>query len=320
MSDISFRHRAEHAIVLVVARAAGALPHGVAVAIGGLIGRVFYRLDRRRRRLAVTNLEQAFPAWTHAECVAIGRRVFEHFGRLLIELLRFRRLTIEDMRRRVEFQGDERVHQAHRAGKGAIFITGHFGFWELHAIAHGAFLYPIAVVARPLDNPLLHVLLEGVRTATGNSVIYRRGGVRRILKALSSNQGVAVLIDQHIQPSDAIVVEFFGRPAATTAAVAALAARTGAPVIPVFALPIAHGRYRLIYEHPIEPPQDESHDALRAFTQRCTDVLEMYVRRYPELWLWMHRRWRVDEGAPRVAGTAPEDEEEKVLTGAADKE
>ena len=105
---------------------------------------------------------------------------------------------------------------------------------------------------------------------------------------------MAVLIDQHIQSRDAIYVDFFGRPAATTSAVAALALRTGAPVVPVFALPLGGGRYRMIYEHPVEPPRADSPDAVREFTQRCTDVLEMYVRRHPELWLWMHRRWRDD--------------------------
>ena len=221
--------------------------------------------------------------------------VFAHFGRLLIEVLRFHRATPDEIRSRVVFEGAEQIHQAHRRGKGALLITGHFGFWELNAVAHGAFLYPIALVARPLDNPLLHDLLEEFRTVTGNTVIYRKGGLRRILKALSSNQGVAVLIDQHIQPADAVVVEFFGRPAATTVAVAALAARTGAPVIPVFSLPLPDGRFRLIYERPVGPPASDDPEELRAFTQRCTDVLEMYVRRYPELWLWMHRRWRVHE-------------------------
>ena len=92
--------------------------------------------------------------------------------------------------------------------------------------------------------------------------------------------------------SDCFLFLFFERPAATTSAVAALALRTGAPVVPVFALPLGRGRYRMIYEHPIEPPRADSPDAVREFTQRCTDVLEMYVRRHPDLWLWMHRRWR----------------------------
>jgi KDO2-lipid IV(A) lauroyltransferase len=106
-----------------------------------------------------------------------------------------------------------------------------------------------------------------------------------------------VLIDQHIMSRDAIYVDFFERPASTTSAVAALALRTGAPVVPVFALPLGGGRYRMIYEHPVEPPAPDSPNAIQEFTQRCTDVLEMYVRRHPELWLWMHRRWRDDPAA-----------------------
>ena len=150
----------------------------------------------------------------------------------------------------------------------------------------------MSVLARPLDNRLLHDLLERVRGRTGNSVIYRRGALRRVLRALAANHAVAVLIDQHIATADAVYVDFFNRPAATTSALATLAFRTGAPVVPVFALPLPGGRFRMVYEHPVEPPAGDDETSVRQFTQRCTDVLEMYVRRYPELWLWMHRRWR----------------------------
>ncbi len=291
---ISRQHRLEYRVVRAVLAFARASPRGVSLALGAAIGWLFFALDRRRRTLAIENLTAAFPQWDRRCCVSTARQVFVHFGELLMEVCRLDGASRDDIRARVEFEGEERAREAQRAGKGALFITGHFGFWELHAIAHGAFLAPVAVVARPLDNPLLHDLLERLRTSTGNAVIYRKGGLRRMLRALDDNQGLAVLIDQHTQPADALVVEFFGRPAATTRAVAALAQRTGAPVIPVFTLPLPGGRYRLVYEPPIAPPADESPEELRAFTQRCTDVLEMYVRRYPHLWLWMHRRWRDD--------------------------
>ena len=164
----------------------------------------------------------------------------------------------------------------------------------------------MAVIARALDNRDLNELLERIRCRTGNSVIYRQGMIRRVMRMLDSRHAVAVLIDQHIQSRDAVYVDFFDRPAATTSAVAALALRTGAPVVPCFALPMPGGRYRMVYEPPIEPPRPDSPDAIREFTQRCTDVLEMYVRRHPELWLWMHRRWR-DAGAAaeKVPGMFP---------------
>jgi KDO2-lipid IV(A) lauroyltransferase len=151
-------------------------------------------------------------------------------------------------------------------------------------------------MARALDNPRLNELLEQMRTRTGNTVIYRQGTIRRVLRLLHQGEGVGILIDQHIQSRDAIYVDFFSRPAATTAVVAALALRTGARVVPLFALPLGGGRYRMVYEHPVEPPAEGSPDPVREFTQRCTDVLEMYVRRNPELWLWMHRRWRDNSG------------------------
>jgi KDO2-lipid IV(A) lauroyltransferase len=127
-----------------------------------------------------------------------------------------------------------------------------------------------------------------------------------VLRELAANHGVAMLIDQHLHTPDAVYVDFFRRPAATTNALAALAKRTGAPVIPAFALPISGGRYRLVYEHPVEPPLEDTPEAIRDFTQRCTDVLEMYVRRHPELWLWMHRRWRERPQASADTATARE--------------
>ena len=152
----------------------------------------------------------------------------------------------------------------------------------------------MAVVARALDNTLLDRMLTDLRASTGDIVIDRKGGLRRIMRALQANQAVAVLIDQHILTAEAVKVDFMGRPAATTSAVAVLAMRTGAAVIPAFSLPLNDGRYRLIYERPLEVGSPDDPDAVRDLTQRCTKVLEKYVRAHPERWLWMHRRWRDD--------------------------
>jgi len=274
--------------------------------MGTMLGLAFYTLDRAHRRIAQRNLATAFPARPLAERQKIAREAFKHFGRLLFALLRFSTLTPEQMLARVDVDGEERTRQAYAQGRGVLFVTGHFGFWELQALVHAARVEPIAVLARALDNPRLNQLLEEIRTRTGNSVIYRRSTIRRVMRTLEAGKGVAVLIDQHIMSRDAIYVDFFSRPAATTSAVAALALRTGAPVVPVFALPSPHGRFRLIYEHPVTPPRADAPDAIREFTQRCTDVLEMYVRRNPELWLWMHRRWRDEQPAgDATAGMFP---------------
>ncbi len=215
---------------------------------------MFYLVDAPHRRVALANLSQCFPARAEAERRAIARRMFQHFGVLLVELLRFSGLSAEAMRRAVEVDGEERVRAAYAKGRGVLFFTGHFGFWELHAIVHALLFEPIGVLARPLDNPGLHELLEALRQRTGNSVIYREGAVRRVLRTLADGHGVALLIDQHMHSPDAIWVRFFQRPAATTSTLAALALRTGAPVVPVFTVPLPNGRFRLIYERPVEPP------------------------------------------------------------------
>jgi KDO2-lipid IV(A) lauroyltransferase len=278
---------------------------------GAALGLAFYTFDGAHRRIAKSNLAEAFPVRSPDERRAIARGAFAHFGRLLFELLKFKTLSPEAMLARVEFDGEARARLAYAHGKGVLFFTGHFGFWELHAIVHALRIEPIGVLARALDNPHLNQLLEDLRQGTGNTVLYRRGTIRRVMRTLQARHGVAVLIDQHIMSRDAIYVDFFERPAATTSAVAALAIRTGAPVVPVFALPLGRGRYRFIYEHQIEPPRSGSPDAVREFTQRCTDVLEMYVRRHPELWLWMHRRWRDDgpaaDGTPGMFPSADRD-------------
>ena len=306
------RHAAEYLLVVLTMRATRLLPWKAVRSMGSALGFLFYVLDGRHRRIALQNVAAAYPRKSAADRRTLVRQVFGHFGRLLFELLKFSGLSAEEVLSRVEIEGGDRIRDARAKGRGALLFTGHFGYWEINAIAHAAAFAPIGVLARPLDNRRLHDLLERMRGSTGNYVIYRRGALRRVLKALSANHGVAMLIDQHIQAPDAVTVNFFDRPAATTLALGVLALRTAAPVVPVFALPLGPGRYRLVYEHPVDPPADDSPEAIRDFTQRCTDVLEMQVRRHPALWLWMHRRWRdtamADAGDPGMFPLAARDE------------
>jgi KDO2-lipid IV(A) lauroyltransferase len=286
------RQALEFALVRAVAGAVRLLPVTVVRRGGAALGRAACAVDRFHRTIALDNLAHAFPSRSDGERRALARAMFAHFGSLLLELMKFETMSPDEMLERVDTEGEERVWNAYERGRGVLFFTGHFGYWEMQAIIQPLQVKPVAVLARPLDNPHLHDMLQRIRTRTGNSVIYRQGAIRKVLRELAANRGIALLIDQHLHTPDAVYVDFFSRPAATTSALAALALRTGAPVIPVFALPLPGGRYRFVYEHPVEPPAADSPDAIREFTQRCTDVLEMYVRRHPELWLWMHRRWR----------------------------
>jgi len=287
------RHRLEYLIVLAVRQALRLMPRSWMLRAATGLGLAFHRLDRRRRETAVRNVRAAFPLRSEPECRDIVRGAFTNLGRHVLELLRFDTMSVEQMMDVVELEGIERVEQVLASGRGAMFYTGHFGFWELQIMVHAVRFRPIVMVARTLDNPLLEAMIERLRTRVGTRVIPRQGAIRGLLRGLQQDESVGMMIDQHMQDRSAIVVDFFNRPAATTSAIAVLALRTDVPVIPVFALPLPGGRYRLIYEAPVDRPDPDDPDAVRILTQRCTDVLEMYVRRYPELWLWMHRRWRV---------------------------
>ena len=222
------KHAVEYAAVASVRAFVRVLPDAIVRAMGSAIGLFFYVADVPHRRVALGNLAQCFPNRTVSERRAIARQTFRHFGQLLLELLRFGSIDSSRRTALVEIEGADRVRSAYARGKGVLFFTGHFGFWELHAIHHGTAFEPIGVIARALDNLRLNALLEEIRGATGNSCIYREGAVRRVLKTLHGGHGVAMLIDQHMHSPDAIWVNFFERPAATTSTLAALALRTGA--------------------------------------------------------------------------------------------
>lgn len=297
------RHRLEYLFARAVIAVVRVMPDGMVQAFGTAVGRAFFVLDRHHRRIADANLAFAFPSRSAAERRAIVRGAFEHFGRVLFDLLKFSTRSRADMLAHLEFEGSERVRLAYAQGKGVFILGSHFGSWEVNGLAHALHFAPMGLLVRPLDNGPVNGLLEEIRQRTGNTVISRKGTLRRVLRMLQDGAGVGVLIDQHVHGRDAVHVDFFNRPAATTRLIALLALRTGAPIVPTFALPLGRGRYRIVYEHPIEPPAGDAEDAIRVFTQRCTDSLEMWVRRYPELWLWMHRRWR-DDGE-QITGTIP---------------
>ena len=290
--SVSLRHRVEYVVILAIRRLARTLPRRLSLAAGGALGALFHRLHGSRRELAVANLRAAFPERTEAECRAILRATFAQLGRHIVDFLCFDAMSLEQMLPLVDIEGHHHVRRATAGGRGVMYFAGHFGSWELQIMVHALRFEPIVMVARTLDNPLLERLMERIRTRVGTRVLPRQGALRELLRELRRGGSVGMMIDQHIQDRSAVNVEFFGRPAATTSAIASLALHTGAAIIPVFALPLPGNRYRLIYEAPVVPPEPDDPDAVRIYTQRCTDLLEWHVRRNPHLWLWMHRRWR----------------------------
>lgn len=262
-----------------------------ATARGRMLGRAAYVLDRRHRGVALANLRRAFPERDAAWHAGIARGAFEQAGRTVLETLWSARLAAGDLEA-VFRPGDlERVRAALAAGRGAILPTAHFGNWELVGVVLGLLGMPLVSIARPLDDAALEEQITALRTRTGAAVVAKQDAVRGALRALRAGSPVAVLMDQNTQRHEAVFVPFFGRPAATAPLVAHLHLRTGAPVLPAFAVPEGPG-YRLAVEEPVTVATADRVAAVTEVTAAVTRTIERQVRAHPEAWLWMHDRWR----------------------------
>ena len=287
----------EYLPIAVLARMLGLIPRRWALGVGRLAGRIAWIVDSRHREVALANLAAAYgEAMPEKERRRLVGRVFSHFGMVGADCLMMPRMRPGDVERVVDFEGVEHIRKAFLKGKGVFVFSGHFGNWEMVALMQGWLGYPMAMVTRPLDNPLLERLMLRGRCASGNDVIHKRNAVKGILKAIRNGWCVAIVIDQDTRGTESVFVDFFGRKAATTPALALLALKTGAPIVPVFGVPLPDGRYRISYlpEVPVKElagslPRDE---AVRAITAACTGIIEEQVRAHPECWLWMHRRWK----------------------------
>ena len=269
------------------------LPLPLADAVGRGLGRLYRLVDRRRRRLVVRNLALAFPEKTAAEREAVSREVFAHFGAIAADLVRSEAAPVESLLARVEVEGLEHARAAAASGRGVFFATPHLGNWEWANLVTGANGIPVTIVARPLDNPLLDVRLTALRERTGGHVVAKKDAARTILRSLRAGAVVGILGDQRARPPDALLTPFFGRLAWTTTAIARLAERTGALILPVVCLRIGPGRYRLTYSEPIDPatlPPEERE--VSRLTARVTELIESQVRAAPGQWLWLHDRWK----------------------------
>ncbi len=269
------------------------LPLPLADAVGRGLGRLYRLADRRRRRLVARNLALAFPERTAAEQEEVSREVFAHFGAIAADLVRSEAAPVEALLARVEVEGLEHARRAAASGRGVFFATPHLGNWEWANLVTGANGMPVTIVARPLDNPLLDARLTALRERTGGVVVNKKDAARTILRSLRAGAVVGILGDQRARPPDAVLVPFFGRLAWTTTAIARLADRTGALILPVVCLRVGPGRYRLTYSEPIDPaalPPEERE--VSRLTARLTALIESQVRAAPGQWLWLHDRWK----------------------------
>jgi KDO2-lipid IV(A) lauroyltransferase len=296
MSEISFKHKCEYYAMRGLALLFRRLPREKALKLGGRLGILAGMVLSKRFRLAEENLRRAFPGWSQRKVRLTCWANFQHIGICGVEMLRLDMLSCEpkELEHHYQLADWHHLEEALELGKGAIALTGHFGFWESGHYALPAGGIDFVSVAKPMKNPLTDRYINNIREAFGGQVLNSRHGARRILKSLQQGKTVAILLDQHISPPGSVPTQFFGRPAYTTTAITNLAMKYQVPVVPMFCQRLADGRYQIAAQ-PMIFLTGQGEEAIIANTQHLTDIIETAVRRDPSQWFWMHKRWRVPE-------------------------
>jgi len=286
--------RLQYAPAWIIIKLLGVLPRPLSRAIGISFAQLIYLLHFKLRHVGMRNLQLAFPEKSHSERARILRGEFTSLGRQLAEVCQFPKYTLENVNQVVVYDGFENYERAYVQGKGVVFLTAHFGGWELSAFMHSMHGHWMHIVMRPMDNIYLDNMIRHYRTMHGNTVFAKDDFVRGLLAAMKKGETVGILMDTNMTPPQGVFVDFFGIPACTASGLARIALRTDAAVVPGFTIwDPALRKYRLHFDPAVELIRTGDDDAdIIANTQRFTKIIEDYVRRYPDQWLWVHRRWK----------------------------
>jgi len=287
------QNKSELVAVRSLLGAIGVLPLETSMRFGKSVGRFFAKRFPKLQKTARRNLEIAFPEMTDAEREKIVIGTFESLGRHLGFVSHFKKFRQEDIRDLVEVVGREHFDKAHATGRGILFFTGHFGSWEVFNLLPPAFGFGMNILVRRIDNPLVENYVDRMRTRFGSVTLDKTRAARTMFRVLENGQLLGILADLNVQEKEGVFVDFFGVPASTTTSIAKLAVKTNAIVLPAFAVwEESKKKYVVYLEPPIGyTPDDNSPESIKALTQKITATVEKYVRRYPEQWLWIHKRW-----------------------------
>lgn len=290
---LPLHQRLEYYAVRGVLSILGGLPHVVARALCAVLATASYWCWPRLRRVGLFNLRLAFPEWSERRRRRTLFALFRNFGRTLADFAHFPRWNRGNIERLIIYEGFENYARAQSEGRGVLFLTAHFGNWELGSFAHGVYGYPCNFVVRGLDNPLIDKLINRYRCLSGGRAIDRHDFGRQVPRVFAKGEALGVLIDQNMLPGEGVFVDFFGHPACTTTGPARVARKTRVPI--VLGLVIWDPKlkkYRLRFDAVDWIHREDPEEEILANTASFTRRIEDYARRYPEQWLWVHRRWK----------------------------
>ncbi|MDM8516278.1 lysophospholipid acyltransferase family protein [Desulfobacterales bacterium HSG16] len=271
----------------------GRIPRPLAVFSGTAIGQIWYAVDKTRREITHDNLAQAYgKSKDSADIKRLARRVFHNLGRTIFELGWSTHLSHKDFSRHFEIRGLSNYHNAIKKNKGILFLTAHTGNWELLSIINEMTGYPVNVIYRPLDFKPMEMFITQLRTRFGAKLIPASRSMPTIMKCLGNKGHICILMDQSADWYNGVFVNFFGRNTCTTKGMALIALRSKTPVLPLF---MAREGKKFIAEFGPEIPLIDTNDQTRDVeenTRHYSEVIEAFIRRYPEQWFWVHRRWK----------------------------
>jgi KDO2-lipid IV(A) lauroyltransferase len=270
------------------------LPRRVARVAGVIIATLAFTLITRLREVGQRNLEIAFPQMPASERAEILRLEYRNLGWLLAEFCQMSTYTAQSASRFIRYEGLENYLAARARGNGVLVLTGHLGAWELSSFYHSLAGYPMGMVIRRLDNPLVDALVNRIRCQHGNRVLHKDDFARGLLGAMRAGETVGILMDTNMTPPQGLFVPFFGVPACSASGLARVALKTGAAVLPGFLLWEESERQYVLHFYPelaLVSTGDAEADTAEN-TARFTAKLEEVIRQYPSQWLWMHRRWK----------------------------
>lgn len=272
------------------------LPRQIALKVGEFFGIIIYYISSRYRKITLDNLKIAYgDAKDEEDRKKIAKNAFRNVCRVAAEFAKMSSYKMGFIDKIIDIEGWENFERAVKKKKGIVFLTGHLGNWELMAYSQSLRGFPINIIARPLDNPVVEDFVYKRRSAAGNRVIAKKKALKDIMQCLKNREHVGILLDQNVAQQEGIFVDFFGKMACTSFGMAMIALKADVTVLPVFMVYIGNGRYKQLIGSEIEIRRSGNLEHDIAYnTALFTKIIESYIRRYPEQWLWAHRRWKTE--------------------------
>ena len=295
------QHKLEYALVMALSALMRLLPLRLVLWKGRIIGLLFYYFIPIRKSVTIQNITETFPDKSPKQVRQIARNTYIQFGINITEYMRQTRVTAQEMAERFTFVNEHLFQEAYDKGKGAILLTGHFGNWELMGGAIRALGFPVVAIAKGQSNSLIDKVIDNNRTAVGVETLQLGMALRGVLKSLRENKFVAILGDQDAH-DEGVFVDFLGRPSSTAPGPAIFSLKTRAPIIFGSCVREPKGKYTVyLQEVQTDDLEGMTEENIRILTQRHAKVFEESVRKWPDHWFWMHKRWKTQPAKPEIS-------------------